>query len=154
MFFKKKVSSIAVYFILALVIVTTIILAVYGMVQFKDKETDLNENLKLKQELYAEQLAIGLSLPLWNYDLNQVSKICESIAKDKEIVGVCVLDMKGEKPVITTKNLEEQNIVNGQNKLPEHYLIKEKLISYTNEPLGIVRIYTSLSIQKARKCLY
>ena len=88
--FQHKRLSVAVLLIFALVVVATLLLVGMGLfTHYQDRE---QERAKLSQQIVTDvdQLAAGLSLPLWNFDYSQVAKILDSSMQDRNVCGIIV----------------------------------------------------------------
>ena len=70
--------------------ITTAVLGLSGVVAFRTLRVREWSALSHQTALNAQRLAEGLMLPLWNYDVAQVSRILENEMSDPVVVGVRV----------------------------------------------------------------
>lgn len=84
--------SIATLVILALVTVTTLVLAAFGVVTYRSEAKNYLNALKSHVKADAGQLAAALALPLWNFDRPQISHVVESTLQEPSLVAVRLIE--------------------------------------------------------------
>lgn len=86
-----KKYSIASLEIIALISATTFILLIFGLIYYHSNKAEKYSQLRESIMISAEQLQIGLALPLWNLDEAQAFKAIESLMEDPAVYSVEVL---------------------------------------------------------------
>lgn len=89
--------SIATVVAVVVVSATTVTLAAFGYANYRTESVRRMARLHDDHETWAEQLATGLVLPVWNFDDEQIDRIIEGSMSDREISAVVVQmkDVKG-----------------------------------------------------------
>ena len=75
---------------LVLVLVTTVILGAFASYNYHSEELRRTQRLRDDQVTWTEQLAVGLELPVWNFDHQQIDDMIDSAMRDREILAVDV----------------------------------------------------------------
>ncbi len=83
-------TSIASAVAFVLIIVTTVILSALATYNYRVEEQRRTQRLQEDQVIWAEQLAVALKLPIWNFDRPQIDDIIESAMHDHEVTAVVV----------------------------------------------------------------
>ncbi len=78
---------------LALISVTTLVLAVFGSFDFYSQYSKRKADLLSSLQVSTEQLALSLALPIWNFQYEQAEKVVESLMLQQRVAGVLVTDM-------------------------------------------------------------
>ncbi len=86
----KKISVANVVDLL-LVITMTAVLVVFATLEYNSEKTRRTARLHNDMVTWAEQMAVSLQLPIWNFDHAQIDKIIESSMRDNTIAAVDVL---------------------------------------------------------------
>jgi two-component system sensor histidine kinase/response regulator len=84
--------SLRIRFLLALVLVTSLALAVFGAINYRDSSAQLQRQLDRQIAGIAARLAVSLPPVLWRLDDQQVEKTVGSELGPAEIVAIDVLD--------------------------------------------------------------
>lgn len=135
----------AVLVSVALVLMVTALLVGLGL--FNHVQEREEERVKLNQGIAtsADQLAAGLSLPLWNFDYSQVAKILDSSMRDHNVCGVIVTQADPANPGHTVTYLRSRDVqwrVVSQEpdaSAPD-LLMQEREIVAMGEPIGRLKI--------------
>ncbi|MGZ5568250.1 MAG: ATP-binding protein [Limisphaerales bacterium] len=85
---RVRPSSIATLVIIALVTVTTLVLAAFGVVNYRSQAKEHWNDLRFHVKADAEQVAAALALPLWNFDRPQIDRVVKSTLTEPALVGV------------------------------------------------------------------
>lgn len=84
--------SIGSAVLLTLICVNTLLLAVFGLVDFLGEKSRLDESLRTEVATLAEQLAVNLDVPLWNLELEHAARVVEGVMRDPRVAAVVVSD--------------------------------------------------------------
>lgn len=82
--------SIANVVAIAVVLATTVTLTAFGYANYQNETGRRMARLHEDHQTWAQQLAAGLVLPLWNFDDEQIDRIIEGSMSDREISAVIV----------------------------------------------------------------
>lgn len=82
--------SIAGIVIVSLVTVTTLLLMVFGIINYKTQRDRQWQKLRYELSVKTDQLSTGIALSAWNIDKPQIDRIMESMMQDRAIYGVVV----------------------------------------------------------------
>ena len=141
----KTRLSIATFVILSLVFVATLLLV--GMALFNNVQESARGREKLKRETVTnvDQLAAGLSLPLWNFDYSQVAKILDSAMQDENAHGLVVTqsDPANAGNVVTyvrARGPAWQVVAKDPDASGAGLLTEERQITAMGEPIGSVKL--------------
>ena len=86
---KKKVPA-ALFVIAVIFVFTSLLIALFGILNYRSEQAKQADGLKRGLSVSADQLAISLVLPIWQFDTEQAVKILEAAMKDRNISGVVV----------------------------------------------------------------
>jgi signal transduction histidine kinase len=88
-------GSLATLLILALVTVTTLVLAVFGVVTYRSQATEQWRSLDVQLQSDVEQASAALALPLWNFDRPQIERVAQSMLIEDLNVAVRLREFGG-----------------------------------------------------------
>lgn len=83
--------SISQTVILTLLVVSTTVLAAFGALEYHNARQKYYLLLQTDVEIVAEQLALSLSMPLWNVENEQAVKIMDSALHNREVFAVSLI---------------------------------------------------------------
>lgn len=87
---RRKQASIAALLIVLLVSIATLVLVLFGAFDFATELRDQRGAVRTEATLLADQLAVSLALPVWNFDHDQIIAIMASLMKDADVFAVSV----------------------------------------------------------------
>jgi PAS domain S-box-containing protein len=127
----------------ALVTVVTLFLGALAVANFNSRQAREYEQLQREVDYSAEQLAVALALPLWNFDQEQLDSILDSAMKLDSIAAV-VLVRDGPPPgntQVRTRN-EKWEVVRGVvlPDLPDPFQA-ERTVVVGQHFVGNIRVY-------------
>ncbi|MGE0086220.1 MAG: methyl-accepting chemotaxis protein [Desulfococcaceae bacterium] len=139
----------------AIVLLSTVILGIYGFYQYHHLEGQKIGELDFLGESTVERLADSLAVPLWNLEKQQVEKIVVSEMKNRNISAVAV---RVEQSLFEGKKREENGqLVSFDQEISGDYIVKEKNIQSiektghsSEETAGIVTVYVTKELMKAQ----
>jgi signal transduction histidine kinase len=94
----RKRVSVAVIVTLALVAISTTVLGMTGFFFYQAENARLHADLRTELDRLANQLSIGLRLPLWNFDQDQVRAAILSSMQNPAIAAVEVRQLDQSAP--------------------------------------------------------
>lgn len=145
-----KSASVAKIVTTALVAVTTLVLAIFGLTNYHAEKVSRMEALHSELNSATVQLATSLALPLWNLEHQQVTKIIESSMGNDTIFAVVVKD----RDATTIMNAQTRNADWKITPTPvdiddPSLLVGRKEIVYNKEVLGSVSVYVTKRFTEA-----
>ena len=144
--------SVTITVIVALVTVVTLFLGALGIANFHSRQAREYEQLQREVDYSAEQLAVALALPLWNFDQEQLDSILDSAMKLDSIAAV-VLVRDGPPPgntQVRTRN-EKWEVLRGVvvPDLPDPFQA-EKTVVVGQHFVGNIRVFGTTWLIKQR----
>ena len=137
---RKKITqtSITNNLILWLSITIGIILIIINSIYLYVISNQMNNQLQLKADKQAHNIAQILASPLWNMDINQITGIANAYLESEEVVKIIVYDQ-------TIVDFEK--ILFQSSKEPENisFTLKKNIL-YDKEPIGLVEIADRKSV--------
>ncbi len=139
----------------AIVLLSTLILSVYGFYQYHSLKRQKSGELNFLGESAIERLAESLAVPLWNLERQQVEKVVVSEMKNQNIFAVAV---RVDQKIFEGKKREKSGeLVSFDQDISGDYLVKEKNVQSSEhvgmrsgETLGLVTVYVTKELMKAR----
>ena len=138
----------------AIVVLSTVILGIYGFYQYHHLKAQKSAELDFLCENTVERLADSLAAPLWNLEKPQVEKVVLSEMKNRNIFAVTVLT---DQTLFEAKKRETSGqIVSFNHEISGDCIVKEKNIQSgenlgqrSEKTVGTVRVYVTREIMKA-----
>src|SRR4051812_43598346 len=82
--------SVASVVTIGLVAATTLLLGFLGAAGYHSFRERRWADFRQEHSILADQLATSLSLPLWNFDRDQIGKVIDSAAPDQDVQAVLI----------------------------------------------------------------
>ena len=132
---------VAVFMIILFFAVTIILLGSFGILDYKlDKDRQRN-NLRKELSYTAEQLSLSFSIPVWNFDFNQIENIIESTMTNQNIYGIVARFDNSTHIRARGQNWE---IVAMDKEFPtSDLLVEERNVVYKDKKIGDFKIFAS-----------
>jgi PAS domain S-box-containing protein len=153
-FNSLRKTSIAVFIIIAFVIVTTILIGSFGIINYKLAKASQWENLYKELSVTADELSLILSIPVWNLDYFQVDNIIESTMSNQNIYGVAVTI---DDHVRIRARGPRWEIVAMEKEFPaEGLLFEERKIINSGQIVGSFKVFASTKLfeQNLKRALF
>ncbi|MBU1170751.1 MAG: HAMP domain-containing protein [Proteobacteria bacterium] len=128
---------------LILISVTTIILGIYGAVQFMVDSRAKTRALDIFSDQTSTRIANLLASPLWDFDEKQIEDSITSEMMEETIFAILVKDPLDDRILMGKMRNETWNIIPATDKVPDKYIVKTKPIIYDDSQVGRVELYTS-----------
>ncbi len=145
-FFQSR--SISQVIAAILLVVISLLLAVFGTLNFLNDRTQAHRQLIQELDLKAEQLASGIAVSVWNVDQLQISRNLEALMRDPSISGVSLIskelsshwarDASGK----VSPSTSFQPCVDG--------IIKEVPVLFADRKIGSVKVCATARLVDAR----
>jgi signal transduction histidine kinase/ActR/RegA family two-component response regulator len=87
--FRQRIS-IAVLLTVALVAAATVLIGAFGAFTYRSERQQQFDSLLEDHKRLADQLAVGLALPLWNFDRDQINRIIDGAMGSDDVAAVVV----------------------------------------------------------------
>jgi len=135
-------TSVTRIVLLTLVLVTTIVLSAFGLANYYHERTVRLEELHTKLHVIAGQLSSSLTLPMWNFDFEQVNKIIESTMQNREIFGVVVREA-GQAGIVSAYARDtEWHTVSTKSDIPKAGLLFDSVsITFNGKEVGTATVF-------------
>ena len=135
-------TSVTRVVIFTLVLVTTFVLSAFGFANYYYERTVRLKELHSKLHALSGQLSSSLTLPMWNFDFQQVDKIIESTMQDRDVFGVVVREAGRAGIVSAYERDTEWHIVSTKNDIPKTGLLFDSAgITFNDKEIGTVSVY-------------
>ncbi len=108
--------------VLLVVAITTAVLALYGIHQYMDVQSDASAELDALAEATVHRLAANLALPLWQFDEDQIEKALLAEMADHRVYGVSVTCASGILSMAKRRD-DAWNVVDGGTEPPAGDLV-------------------------------
>lgn len=134
-------KSVARIISVAIVAVLAIVLTVFGILIDDISSDRWRKQLHDEETLIADQLAVSLALPLWNFDHGQMDKIMDSAMQNKAVFSIAVTpNGSNERMRGRGRDSEWRTIESSGAVVPKGMLLQERDIFFRNERIGKVSI--------------
>ncbi|MDB6058517.1 MAG: multi-sensor hybrid histidine kinase, partial [Verrucomicrobiales bacterium] len=145
-------SSIATLVIFALVTVTTLVLAGFGVVNYRSQAKTYRQALRLRVKADAGQVAAALALPLWNFDRQQMSRVVESMLKESALVAVRLKEATPRDRVTAWVRADDGAVSQTNIDFPTNGLFREvrAVKASPDNTLGTVELFATTEYLKAQ----
>jgi PAS domain S-box-containing protein len=137
-------TSIAFTLIIALVGVTTLLLGLAGYFSYRVNYTREWEELRHEHSNLANQLAVALALPAWNFDRDQIDRVLDGAMDNNAVAGV-VVRMADRNNTLHARARDQNwgvRVSDGRISGGD-LLVETRNISAGNEILGTVGVYVT-----------
>jgi PAS domain S-box-containing protein len=146
--FRRK--SITFPIAVALVSVTTLVLGALALFSYRSESDKERTRLRVQNEIRADQLALSLALPVWNFDRAQIDKIIESAMEDKEVFCVAVRLNDVNSTVHARVRDEHWNArPGGRDPKKDGLLVETRNIVANRESIGTVEVFATRRFMEA-----
>ena len=146
----KKSKSLMIQMSVAIVVITTVILTVFGYTRYLQNLKIQNEQLENSLIQIIERLSLGLSSPFFAFDDGGLKAIILSEMKNKSVNGIFVFGQSEDKAkygYIRAGDIIEST---KKVKLRENDITETRTIEHKNLVLGNVHVIMSKDIIKER----
>jgi two-component system cell cycle sensor histidine kinase/response regulator CckA len=127
--------------IITLVTVTTLVMALFGVINYYREYDRHMENLQTELKVISGQLSQGLAQLLWDCNFTGIEKIMESTMENRNVYALVV---KEPKKTITRSRDKGWHIVSVDGNIPAEGLLSEKRdILFVDERIGELWVYVS-----------
>lgn len=138
--------SVPLSIIIAFVIVASILLLGFGIIDFKlEKNRQLN-NLHKELERTVEELKSNLSLPVWNYNNDQIDSIIESAMSNQNIYGIVVTI--SENIYLRARGDDWQIITPDTTFSSDGLLAYKRDILFSGQQIGAIELFGSTRLME------
>jgi PAS domain S-box-containing protein len=143
--------SIAHIVIVLLVTATTFLMGVMALVGYSSYRNHQLEEFTKKNASIANQLAIGLTLPLWNFDSGEIGKVIESAMQDNDVYAVLVRSGGGGlTQYMRTRNAQWKVSATTEKLVVTALQIEKRPITVAGENIGAVEVFATPIFLEAR----
>ena len=122
-----------------LVTVTTLVLAMFGVPDYFDRRDKELSRLHRVARAQTTELAVALSVPVWNIDRTQIDRILDSQAEVPPIAGI-IVNAAG-RPHARTRDANWRFVASDGVPSTEGLLVEERPIVFDGQNIGTVRLF-------------
>ena len=133
--------SIATRLIFALVSVITVVWAGAGLIAQRSYRDDQLQQLHVRHALLADQLAIGLASPLWNFDRATLRPIADGALRHHAVVAVAVV--LADDGTTLYEKLRGARWQGNLGVTRENSLLQQRPIEFEGETIGTVKVWAT-----------
>ena len=143
--------SVAGIVIILLVAATTLLLGALAVIGYSSYRSRQQADFARQHAVIADQLATSLTLPVWNFDREQVGKVMESAMQDDDIYGV-VARSTGDLPIqyVRARNDDWKVIASTGTLATSGLQIEKRPIAVAGETIGEVEVFATPRFLEAR----
>ena len=147
---RPRKTSVTTAVIAALLTISTLTLAVLGMLSYHHSRQRELEYARGALELDADQIAPSLALPIRNSDHPQIDQIVESMLLDPILTGIVVVAADG-KTVLCARERNAQGKVTEAKEISASGLwVERREIRFENEPIATVSLFGTTRMVEER----
>ncbi len=121
--FKAIRGSLQLKLIIAVLVVTSVIQALFSTLKIIDERKKALEQMAINQERILNELAHGLTEPLWNFDIDHAKTLVSLKLSERDLQGLVIHDVEtGETIINLAKTKDEKIIETFENNFSESIL--------------------------------
>ncbi len=139
---RQRKFSIQLKIGMTIILLTTVILLGFGVYQYYTRQAREQARLNAFGQNAAQQLALNLVSPIWDFDKIQMAKVVETAMQDGNILAIAVKD-KNQSILVEKGRDQGWNIVDTLEKLPEHSSPTSVNIVKEENVIGVVEVYVT-----------
>ena len=137
--------SIALILSLAIVVIVTVLLGAFAVVEMRSEREERWRRLKEDVAMSADQQAVALSLTLWNVDVEPIEAIMRSVMRNREIQAVALVSPLVKKTL--ARDAQGQVTVSAAPLAPgpagAGLVSERRSIQRNGQPLGEITVVAS-----------
>jgi len=142
----RTTDKISFRLIVVFVVVTTLLVAVFGALRYQNSKASMEGQLNASVERAMTRLQIGLPAPIWNFDAKQIDLLLDAEMGDVAFVGIIVQNAKREFSAGRIRKEDGKSDVATAGSQPAGQLVTQTL-SYDDagqkKAVGSVDVYVS-----------
>jgi len=141
---QKNNLSVSTAVTLALIVVTTLVMAVFGYVDYRGQSLRSYEKLHSELQFTSLQLSSSLALPLWNFQNEQAAKIVESSMLHNDIAAIVVTDALNPRVVTSlSRDAQWRAVPGGQPAITGDLIPLRTSITFDDRDIGILEVWVT-----------
>lgn len=146
----KKYDSLMIQLSLAVVLISSVVLALFGYSRYLQNSSLLEDQLEQSLAMTVERLAVGLSAPFYNYYDAGIRDIILSDMKNKAVIGIFVFELGNADLQYGFIRSKDNIIRTKEMTVPEGVLRGSQKIAYQDEELGEVHVIMTSQYMRQR----
>ncbi len=146
-------KSLMPQFIIVIVIISTIVLTVFGYYQYIVETQELTNQLYDSLSMATNRLSISLRTPLYAFQEEGIMNVVLSEMDNPAIVGIFILEAWKDEPTYSYARNEDGLVIvvdNVYDFLPDEYITKSKKVIHDEYNLGEVHVFITTQYMKER----
>lgn len=134
-------TSVAIPVIVITLTVITLLLGSLAFIINKVGHDRWWKILHVEKAVFSDQLAVSLSLPLWNFDGSQIGKVLDSTMKNRDVFGIVVKTSGGRDSTYVRMRDRDWRSISTNHEFPtEGLLVEERDVFFAGDKIGTVRV--------------
>ncbi|MYM84760.1 response regulator [Duganella sp. FT50W] len=148
--------SIAVFVSVTLTAVVTLVLTTFALYFYQLERAQRWEQLRTTLASSADELAVAVALPAWNFDETQIVTIMKSGLSNRDLYASAVTPLAGNRPFILVRNAQAQLVLADRLPSDPELLAEQRPIVALGQHIGTITVYASpaLLVEQLRQRLY
>ncbi|MYN44894.1 PAS domain-containing protein [Pseudoduganella sp. FT93W] len=148
--------SIAVYVSVTLTAVVTLVLTTFALYFYQVERAQRWEQLHKTLADSAEELAVAVALPAWNFDETQIVTIMKSGLSNRDLYASAVTPVSSSPPFILTRSETGQLVESTLLPQRDDLISVQRPILVSGQHIGTITVYASPAqlIEQLRQRLY
>lgn len=138
---RRVTRPIVVTVSLTVLLVITLVSAGLVAQRYLANRDQYQAGLRTRLVASADRAAIGLALPIWNIDREQIDRVVESAMREEEIFAV-VAQAAGRTHAFV-RDGAWRPVASAAPLLPADLLREERTVAFSREPIGSVVVYAT-----------
>lgn len=137
-----KARSVGGAVLLTLVCVNTLLLALFGVVDYLGEKRRLDEALHKELSVLAEQLAVNLDAPLWYMERESAERVVEGVMQNEHVAAVLVTDREtGRISLAFTRDKAWRIASTEGHPALDGVISQQRDIAFGDKPVGSLQIF-------------
>lgn len=122
--YKTVKNSLQLKLIMSVIIVTSVIQMLFTSLKIKEERESALKQMALNQDRIVNELAHGLTEPLWNFDITHAKTLIELKLREPDFVGIVIHDLEMGAPGIGMTKNRDGKITENLNPRFEEMILK------------------------------
>jgi len=145
---SNKVASIALLVSVALTAIVSAVLAVFAAYSYSTESDKRWQELQRVLNISADQLALGVALPAWNMDENQVLSIMRASMNQRDLHAIVVYGTGGKHAQVIQRGSGDQLETGQLLSTTPDMLVAQRPIAVDGANIGTVKVFATTAYMR------